>query len=201
MSRGFSDVEKQAIHALLIEKGKMLFSKFGFKKTSILDITKAVGIAQGTFYKFFKSKEELYFVILELEEKGIREQLLNVDISKDNSPKKTIKDLLHHMIHIVETNPLIRQLYFGSHMNDMLEKLPPKLVRNHFKNDLTSFQTLVEKWKAEGVTIEEDPEVIAGIIRALFVLTLHQKEVGETVYQKTMERLIALIVDGLFKEG
>src|SRR5690625_5412597 len=76
----------------LIEQGKFLFSKYGFQKTSIREITKDVGIAQGTFYSFFKSKEELYFVILESEEKGIREQLFNVEKFKEQQPKKVIKE-------------------------------------------------------------------------------------------------------------
>ena len=82
MSRGFNEREKQVITNSLIEQGRILFSKLGFQKTSILEITKNVGIAQGTFYKFFNSKEELYFVILEMEEEKIKEQFANVDIFK-----------------------------------------------------------------------------------------------------------------------
>ncbi len=61
MTRSFNDDEKQFIYTALIDQGKELFSQFGFKKTSILEITKRTGIAQGTFYNFFASKEELYF--------------------------------------------------------------------------------------------------------------------------------------------
>jgi len=184
----------------LIEQGKFLFSKYGFQKTSIREITKDVGIAQGTFYSFFKSKEELYFVILESEEKGIREQLFNVEKFKEQQPKKVIKDILHQMIYIIETNPLIRQLFLGTNMEDMLRKLPPDLLEKHFRNDSTSLITIIETWRSEGVIFKEDPEVIAGVLRSLFVLTLHQHEIGETVYRETVEVLINLIVDGLFKK-
>lgn len=200
MSRGFNSYEKQVIRNSLIEKGKFLFSKYGFQKTSIREITKDVGIAQGTFYNFFKSKEELYFVILESEEKGIREQLFNVEKFKEQQPKKVIKDMLHQMIYIIETNPLIRQLFLGTNMEDMVRKLSPDFLEKHFRNDSASLRTIIETWRSEGVIFKEDPEVIAGVLRSLFVLTLHQHEIGEAVYRETIEVLINLIVDGLFKK-
>ena len=41
-------------------------------------ITNTAGIAQGTFYNFFDSKEELYFEILEQEESDNAEYLENI---------------------------------------------------------------------------------------------------------------------------
>ena len=37
----------------------------GMKKTSVEQLTKAVGIAKGSFYKFYESKEMLFFAVLE----------------------------------------------------------------------------------------------------------------------------------------
>lgn len=200
MSRGFNEHEKQVIRNSLIEQGKLLFSKMGFRKTSILEITKNVGVAQGTFYKFFNSKEELYFVILEMEEEKIKEQFAYVDIFKDNQPKNAMKSILRQMITTIEENPFIRELYFGSNMENMLNKLSPELLEKHFKNDSISFFPLIEALKNAGFIIEKDPETIASVIRSLFLLTLHKKEIGVNVYLDTMELFIDLVVDGLIKE-
>lgn len=199
MSRGFNEHEKQVITNSLIEQGKILFSKLGFQKTSILEITKNVGIAQGTFYKFFNSKEELYFLILELEEDKMREQFINIGVCREQ-PKKTIKDMLRKMINTIESNPLIRELYFGSNMEEMLKRLPSELLEKHFTKDSDAFLTLIEKWRSLGINVKEDPAVIAGVFRSLFLLTLHKKEIGEAVYRETLELFINLIVDGLIEE-
>lgn len=199
MPKGFNDHEKQAIIHSLIEHGKILFSKFGLQKTSINEITKNVGIAPGTFYKFYNSKEELYFDILEKEEKQIKKQFLRVDIKKGNQPKQAIKNLLRRVINTIETNSLIRQLYFENNMEAMLRKLPPERLEEHFKNDSDALSPLIKEWQKEGVFLDESPEVIAGVLRSLFVLTLHQKEIGEEIYQETMELYIDLIVEGLVK--
>ena len=79
MARGFTDREKEIIRNNLIETGRELFGKYGLKKTSIGDLTKAVGIAQGSFYTFFKSKEKLYLEIIDREGELIKRKFLKED--------------------------------------------------------------------------------------------------------------------------
>lgn len=200
MARGFNSKEKQAIRLSLIEYGRELFSKFGFQKTSILDITKNVGIAQGTFYKFFSSKEELYFVILEMEEQKFKEQFVAVDIFKENDPRQSIKNIIQQIIQRIEKNSLIRELFIGSTMENIVNNLPPELLEKHYQNDSFAILPLLEKLKKEGFVVEKEPEIIASMLRSVFLLTLHKKEIGESVFDETMEALIDLIIDGLIRE-
>lgn len=197
MSRSFKDYEKQIINNSLLEQGKILFSKFGFQKTSIQEITKNVGVAQGTFYNFFNSKEELYFMVLEMEKEKIKEQFSNVDIFKENQPKKAMKKILTQMLDAIEQNLLIREIYFGRNMENTIS---PELFEKQFHNNFTLFFPLIEKFKNAGFIIEESPDAIAGVFRSLFLLTLHKKEIGVAVYTETIELFIDLIVDGLIKK-
>ncbi|MCY8267901.1 TetR/AcrR family transcriptional regulator, partial [Bacillus haynesii] len=71
----FTEKEKEAIRSALVQSGRELFAKLGLKKTSVGELTASAGIAQGSFYTFFDSKEELYFEILQQEEQKIRSQL------------------------------------------------------------------------------------------------------------------------------
>lgn len=43
----------------ILDAAEMLFTTKGYNKTTIIDILEAVGIAKGTFYYYFKSKEEV----------------------------------------------------------------------------------------------------------------------------------------------
>ncbi len=45
----------------ILDAAETLFTTKGYNETTIIDILKAVGIAKGTFYYYFKSKEELLF--------------------------------------------------------------------------------------------------------------------------------------------
>src|SRR5699024_880017 len=103
------------------------------------------------------------------------------------------------MLDTVQTKPLLRDLYLGKHLPHMVHQLPPKRLKRHFSHDSTSLQSLIGKWKQAGLILDDKPEIIAGILPSLFLVTLHKQEVGEAGYKETMERLIDLIVDGLVK--
>ncbi|WP_020618352.1 TetR/AcrR family transcriptional regulator [Paenibacillus daejeonensis] len=48
----------------ILDTAEMLFTSKGYAKTTIMDILNAVGIAKGTFYYYFKSKEEVMDAII-----------------------------------------------------------------------------------------------------------------------------------------
>ena len=55
------EVRKQEI----LETAMKLFSEKGFEKTSISDIAKEIGVAQGLCYRYFPSKDILFQSALE----------------------------------------------------------------------------------------------------------------------------------------
>ena len=75
MPKRFSEQEREIIRTLLVREGRKLFGVHGLRKTNIGELSKAAGIAQGTFYNFFHSKEELYFHIIEEEQEKSEQQL------------------------------------------------------------------------------------------------------------------------------
>ncbi|GBF76730.1 TetR family transcriptional regulator [Paenibacillus sp. 598K] len=48
----------------ILDRAEDLFTAKGYGKTTIIDILEAVGIAKGTFYYYFKSKEEVMDAII-----------------------------------------------------------------------------------------------------------------------------------------
>lgn len=56
-----AEEQKQAI----LDAAEILFTTKGYGKTTIMDILEAVGIAKGTFYYHFKSKEDVMDAIIE----------------------------------------------------------------------------------------------------------------------------------------
>lgn len=67
----------------IIEKAAKILAKKGYDNTSVSDIIKKVGIAKGTFYHYFKSKDELLEVIIERILKDIWDKLDVIVEDKD----------------------------------------------------------------------------------------------------------------------
>jgi len=56
--------EPEARRAELLDVARQLFSSVGYEKTMIVDITKKAGVAKGTFYYYFPTKEAVLEAIL-----------------------------------------------------------------------------------------------------------------------------------------
>ena len=48
----------------ILKVAEKLFEKYSYRKVSIDEITQEAGVAKGTFYLYFKNKNELYSQIL-----------------------------------------------------------------------------------------------------------------------------------------
>lgn len=79
---------KKAIRtkATLLESARKLITERGFDRVSVEDITSGAGVAKGTFYHYFKSKEDL---IRDLAFSQIQD-LFAETIKMDGSPEKKL---------------------------------------------------------------------------------------------------------------
>lgn len=61
----FSEEENTKIRRSLLAEARSRALTVGMRKTSVEELTAAVGISKGSFYKYFDSKELLFFAVLE----------------------------------------------------------------------------------------------------------------------------------------
>ena len=80
----------------IFETSMKLFAEKGYDATSIEDITATVGVAKGTLYYHFSSKEEIFNFLIE---EGIK--LLQNSVSKHNNYIDKIKAIVLIQIKIV----------------------------------------------------------------------------------------------------
>ncbi len=54
---------KAANRAAILEAGRQVFSELGYEATTVRDIIRRTELASGTFYNYFKSKEEVFHAL------------------------------------------------------------------------------------------------------------------------------------------
>jgi len=199
MPRKFGEKENQIIIQKLMESGLDLFSKYGLKKTSIKDLTNEAGIAQGSFYNFFDSKEELYFKILVTEEKKIESEMKKT-ILASKSAKNAIQLTINKSSTLFERIPLFKRINESNDYDIMVRKLPPEKLEKHQKHDTQLVINTIMKVKQEDETIKETPEVISGILRGIILLNLHREEIGEEIFPDVVKILAEAVANGLVKK-
>ena len=77
----------------IIDTALKLFGEKGYEKTSITDIAKAIGVAQGLCYRYFPSKEALFDSAIEQYADVLLEQF--VGYGKDDD--KTLRQIIEEM--------------------------------------------------------------------------------------------------------
>ena len=200
MPRKFNENENKIIVNKLMETGLELFSNHGLKKTSIKDLTTEAGIAQGSFYNFFDSKEELFFTILESEENMLEIRMKNLILSS-GSARKAIKITIKETCKLFDKTPLLRIIYESNDYELMVRKLPPEKLIEHQKNDTELVTNTIMKVKTDEEAIIIGPEIISGILRGITLLNLHREEIGKDIYPELIEILADSIADGIVKRS
>lgn len=192
----FTEAEREIIRGKLLEKGREIFAMYGLKKTSVDDLVNACGIAKGSFYKFFNSKEELYFELVEQEE-AFREVLIAEMLTSDLPVSERLRGMFRAGLQHAENSPILRSLYERDEFELLLRKLPPERLAQHIEKDNDAGMSFIRQWQEEGRLIDAPSEVIVGMMRAVFLLTLHKKEIGVEVYPQVMELITDLLAKGL----
>lgn len=201
MPKTFTVKEKEFIRNTLIKRGRELFSIYGLRKTSISQLTTAAGIAQGTFYTFFGSKEELYFDILEIEEAKIEKQFVNDILNSSHSAKEAIRKIIKSTYELLENNPFLVRIYDSKDYELMVRKLPSEKLETHRINDTIRFLDIVKGVQQKDELITARPEVIAGLLRGIIFSFLHKDEIGQEIYPEVVDLMANVIADGLVKKN
>lgn len=84
------ETKKQEIILVAVE----LFSKKGYEHTSVEEIAKESGMAKGSFYKYFHSKDDLLFEVFSQLPKQFKEGLKNIYIKRYGSSHERVRDFI-----------------------------------------------------------------------------------------------------------
>ncbi|WP_245596034.1 TetR/AcrR family transcriptional regulator [Paenibacillus taiwanensis] len=180
-------------------KGKELFIKYGLKKTSIDEIVNACGIAKGSFYTFFNSKEELYYAIMKQEE-AFKDAMIQEMINSDRNPQELLHDLFTKSFDMLESNPFLQRVIRKEEYELLIRKVPKEMLESHSESDNESGAELIAKWKSNRLLVDEEPDIIIGLLRAVVLISLHREEIGTERYDKVKTLLIKCVAEGLIQK-
>ncbi|HZK87674.1 MAG TPA: TetR/AcrR family transcriptional regulator [Anaerovoracaceae bacterium] len=88
---------------IILEVSCSLFFSKGYKSTKIIEIAEAANIGKGTFYEYFKSKEALFFELLNTKFE-MDKQMIEEIASSNISQAEKIKSFFQFEIESMENN-------------------------------------------------------------------------------------------------
>lgn len=126
--------EHQAHRKEILGAAEKLFAAKGFFPTTMSDIAQEAEFGTGTLYKYFKSKEDLYFTLIHDKTEEIN-QLVKNEFSKKVSPKEKIERILLLQFEFVEHNRDFFRIYISERnrfewtvKDDLGKKIHDKMI-------------------------------------------------------------------------
>ncbi len=180
----------------LVDVARQLFAKNGLENTTMNDIAVASGKGRRTLYTYFKSKEDVYFAVIESELERLSDKMDEVAAKKIRPQDKIIELIYTHLDMIKETvmrNGNLRAAFFRNIW--MVEK-----VRKNFDEDeLEIFRKVYAEGKADGEFEIDNVDLVADIthycIKGLEVPYICGR-LGHGMTPETSKPLVAKVVYG-----
>ena len=99
MPANFTPEERERLIEKFYEQGYILLKQFGYKKLKVVDIASSVGIGTGTFYNFFKSKDEFIIWLIKRRKKETTAQFVALsEAYPDGIPMDAMEQFLFDTI-------------------------------------------------------------------------------------------------------
>jgi AcrR family transcriptional regulator len=194
-------VGKRTTRDAILDATDLLLTRFGYKKMTIDDLAKEVGIGKGTVYLHFPSKEEIALSHVDRIIERLKTRLWETassDMAPDLKLKKMLIERVMYRFDAVQ--------HYTMSLNEMMAQIRPRLLeRRHryFEEEATAFAEVIRKGTRSGV-FAGDPEETARLLlvatNSLLPYSLSTYELGsrDEILDKTA-RLADLLLKGIVK--
>ena len=191
--RVFTNEQRDELRTSMLEAGFPLIKEYGVTHTTISKITNAAGIAKGTFYHFWKNKEEYLVVLIRYHRQKMLPILLGEDVLSGKR-KLGKEDVRLYFRYLVDKE---KSIYAHMTLEDesKLMQETSDFEPNEKKESFIATQLL---GMIDGVKKDVDLLLLANMTKILVLTAEAKDELHESAYEKTIEAILDKIMELIF---
>ncbi|BDR57078.1 TetR/AcrR family transcriptional regulator [Xylocopilactobacillus apis] len=195
MSRGFTEQEKKDLKERLVKVFVTELNTKSFSAISVEDLANQVGIAKGSFYHFFKSKDELFAAVFNQLQDDMINESMKIAQEDQRSPKDRLKNLIMYLVRTISEYPWLKHLS-NVEYERVFSRLGSEAKEQLQQKDLTDLSEILKILKLKSVYSAENITIINQIILSS---ALNKNDYGKN-YDDSVQIMINLLVDSIFIE-
>jgi len=179
----------------ILTKAKSLFSLRGFHSLTVSDIVDSLGIARGTFYLYFKSKDEVYKRVLE---EVVKELSRCFKLVPKEKPLEQLRENLLQVLKLVERDPEVARLilYHPYRLNRGFDQI----LEDFFSELLSMVESSLLRGMEMGLVRECNVRLASRAVLGAFLEVIRGFLEGEFEEpQEAVEELLELALNGLLE--
>jgi AcrR family transcriptional regulator len=145
---------KEQAKRKIVEAGAHVFTEKGYHKTKMDDIAEKLGVSKGAIYQYFKSKEQLFFEVIDFFLQSRKDEVMAIILSDD--PMRIASEEFFDMKikRSLQTQSFGLDLFLEASRNKSLKKR----IANAYQKGMDEFIGHTELLKEKGA-IKKDADV------------------------------------------
>lgn len=142
----------------IIESAKDIFSRFGFKKTTVDDIAHSIHKAKSSIYYYFGSKEEIFEEVIRREYAYLKERLREA-LAAEESPEGRLRAYVLTRLRVL----LKVSNFYGAITSDYFSYfgLIEKLRKDYVQEEIEVFRRILQEGVEKGAFEIKNTEITA----------------------------------------
>lgn len=192
MPQIFDKAGRDRVRTQLLETGFELIKQYGMKKTSVSGIAKKTGIATGTFYSFFPSKEEFIYQLVVYKRQSVKAAFEELT-AEGKADRERFRQYLRRIY--FEDNDVFQYL-----SDEEIDILKSRWKEEYWKNKKNDEQT--SQWIFEclsGLKKDVNWKVFANFTKSISLIRHGKDKLYGEEYETTIEMFIDAIINYLFE--
>jgi TetR/AcrR family transcriptional regulator len=181
----------------IVDAALQEFAAHSFNEASINRIIKNAEIPKGSFYQYFKNKEDLYLYFLDEVSKEFTDPLLH---EKEMYPDANFFEVIQHTNREVLKLKNIKPEYIEARMRMELDN--NEFIRNIRKKSTEKYIKIIERDKERGIIKPDaDAEIIVDMIASFSLNERYRNKSGAEEYLRKLDVVINIIKEGVAVAG
>jgi AcrR family transcriptional regulator len=194
-------VKQRTTKDAILDATDELLTRFGYKKMTIDDLAREVGIGKGTVYLYFPSKEEIALSHVDRIIERLKARLWEIASSEIVPEQKIKKMLIERVMYRFDAVQ-----HYTMSLNEMMAQIRPRLLerrQRYFEEEAVAFAAAVSQGIKSGIftgNAEEAAQSLLIATNSLLPYSLSTNELGsrDEIEDKT-SRLAELLLRGIIK--
>jgi AcrR family transcriptional regulator len=200
--RAVSDEDKSQRRDEIMAAAKEVFARKGFHDTTIADIAKQAGLAYGSIYWYFDSKDELFHALMAVEEGALRNHvaaaLAAAGVPAENAGEEApLRTAVQATLEFFEADKATVKLLFRDAyaLGDRFEKHLGGIYER-FIDDIEAFIVAAQE---RGQVVAAPARMVAYTLAALVGQLAHRRlnTNDDVTAAQVADFVVALVLDGL----
>jgi AcrR family transcriptional regulator len=191
---------REDIRDLILDAVDVLLAKFGFKKMTMEDVARQVGIGKGTIYLHFPGKEELILSHIDRIAERIVAKIREIAGSSDSPDRRIRKMLVHRVLFRFDS-----VAHYSQNLSDLLSSVRTALLTRreaHFEKEAAVFEDVLREGARLGTLECPDPRTTSFVLiqstNSLLPFSLSARELGRReAVEDQVGRVADLLIKGL----